>query len=50
MSPDPGAEAPGGDIDCYNGSPASSEARSRQDTGVNPVPTLLAMMRHFSFS
>lgn len=50
VSPDSGADAPGGDIDCYKGGPINSEARSRQATGVNPVPTLFAMMRHFSFS
>ena len=50
MSPDPGASAPGGDIDCYKCSPANSDALSRQETGVNPVPTLFAMIRHFSLS
>lgn len=61
VSPDPGAETPGGDTDCYKSSPSPSSrplapppmswsTRSRHATGVNPVPTLLAMMRHFSLS
>lgn len=50
MSPDSGADTPAGDIDCYKGSPINWDARSRQATGVNPVPTLFAMIRHFSFS
>ena len=50
VSPGSGADAPGGDIDCYKVSPINWEARSRQATGVNPVPTLFEMMRHFSFS
>jgi hypothetical protein len=51
LSPASGAEAPGGDSDCYKfSSPSSCAALSRQAAGVKPVPTLLAMMRHFSFS
>jgi hypothetical protein len=50
LSPGPGAKVPGGDTDCYKFSPSSCAALSRHATGVKPVPTLLAMMRHFSFS
>jgi hypothetical protein len=50
VSPDSGADAPGGDADCYKGPPSSCDALSRQAAGVNPVPTLLATIRHFSFS
>lgn len=50
VSPDSGAETPGGDGDCYKGWPNNCAARSRHAMGVKPVPTLLATMRHFSFS
>ncbi len=50
VSPAPGAETPGGDIGCYKFSPSNWSALSRHAAGVKPVPTLLAMMRHFSFS
>ena len=49
-SPAPEAGAPGGDSDCYKFSPSNWLTLSRQAAGVKPVPTLLAMMRHFSFS
>lgn len=50
MSPGSGAEAPGGDSDCYKGWPNKIAARSRHAAGVKPVPTLLDTIRHFSFS
>lgn len=50
VPPDSGAEAPGGDTDCYKVWPDNSAARSRQAAGVKPVPTLFATIRHFSFS
>ena len=49
LSPRSEAIASVGDSDCYNPSP-NSLAFSRQAAGVNPVPTLLATMRHFSCS